>query len=75
MLSGAACADTAGSEGFSGTEQSLLTALAFEPTGLDALQARTGLDTPTLQALLMGLELQGHVARLPGSLFQRLARG
>ena len=75
MLSGAACADAAGSEDLSGTEQSLLTALAFEPTGLDALQARTGLDTPTLQALLMGLELQGHVARLPGSLFQRLARG
>lgn len=75
MDSGAAHADTAASEGLSGVEQSLLTALAFEPAGLDALQARTGLDTPTLQALLMGLELQGHVARLPGSLFQRLARG
>lgn len=73
--SGAARADSAGSEGISDVEQTLLTALAFEPTGLDALQARTGLDTPTLQALLMGLELQGHVARLPGSLFQRLARG
>ena len=73
--SGAAHADSAASEGISGVEQSLLTVLAFEPTGLDALQARTGLDTPTLQALLMGLELQGHVARLPGSLFQRLARG
>ncbi|MFM6991669.1 MAG: DNA-processing protein DprA [Rhodoferax sp.] len=59
--------------GLSEVEQSLLSALAFEPAGLDALQARTGLDTPTLQALLMGLELQGHVARLPGSLFQRQA--
>lgn len=75
MDSGATRAGFAASEGISGVEQSLLTALAFEPTGLDALQARTGLDTPTLQALLMGLELQGHVARLPGSLFQRLARG
>lgn len=75
MNSGAARADPAGSEDISDVEQSLLTALAFEPTGLDALQTRTGLDTPTLQALLMGLELQGHVARLPGSLFQRLARG
>ena len=61
-------------QGISGIERSLLDALAFEPAGLDALQARTGLDTPTLQALLMGLELQGHVARLPGSLFQRLVR-
>lgn len=75
MVSGSSRADTATSEGISDTEQSLLTALAFDPTSLDALQARTGLDTPMLQALLMGLELQGHVARLPGSLFQRLARG
>jgi DNA processing protein len=38
------------------------------------LQARTGLDTPHLQAELMGLELQGWVLRLPGGLFQRQAR-
>lgn len=75
MDSGAAHAGTTEPEGISGIERSLLGALAFEPAGLDALQARTGLDTPTLQALLMGLELQGHIARLPGSLFQRLARG
>lgn len=72
---GAAHAHSAAAEGLSANEISLLAALAYEPTGLDALQARTGLDTPTLQALLMGLELQGHVARLPGSLFQRQARG
>jgi DNA processing protein len=30
------------------------------------------MDTATLQALLMGLELSGFVARLPGSKFQRL---
>lgn len=72
--SGAIDADSMAPDGISGIEHSLLNALAFEPTGLDALQARTGLDTPTLQALLMGLELQGHVARLPGSLFQRLVR-
>lgn len=74
MHSGAVDADTVGTMGLSGTETALLDALAFEPSGLDALQARTGLDTATLQALLMGLELQGHVARLPGSLFQRQAR-
>lgn len=51
----------------------LLKALGFDPVGLDALQARTGLDTAHLQAQLMGLELDGHVARLPGGLFQRIA--
>lgn len=52
----------------------LLQTLGFEPTSLDALQARTGLDTPHLQAELMGLELQGLVRRLPGGLFQRQVR-
>jgi DNA processing protein len=57
-----------------GTDQSLLDALGFEPTGLDALQSRTGLNTPALQANLMALELQNQVARLPGGLFQRVVR-
>jgi DNA processing protein len=51
----------------------LLTALGHDPTTLDALQARTGLPTPTLQAQLLELELNGQVARLPGGLFQRLS--
>lgn len=50
----------------------LLNALGFDPVGLESLQARTGLDTATLQAQLMGLELEGQVARLPGGLFQQL---
>ena len=53
-------------------ESDLLTALGFDPVGLDALQARTGISTPQLQAELMTLELAGQVARLPGGLFQRL---
>ena len=55
------------------TENSLLEALGFDPTGLDALLARTGLDTPTLQGQLMQLELEGALVRLPGGLFQRMA--
>lgn len=51
----------------------LLQALGYDPMGLDALQARTGLDTPTLQARLMELEIHGQIARLPGGLFQRCA--
>ena len=39
-----------------------------------ALQARTGLPTDVLQARLLELELEGRVGRLPGGLFQRLAR-
>ena len=54
-------------------ESSLLEALGFDPVSLDALLARTGLDTAQLQARLMELELDGHVARLPGGLFQRVA--
>ena len=49
----------------------VLRALGFDPATLDALQARTGLPTATLQARLLELELAGEVARLPGGLFQR----
>lgn len=52
-------------------EDSLLEAMGFDPVGLDALQARTGLNTATLQARLLELELEGQVDRLPGGLLQR----
>jgi DNA processing protein len=52
-------------------EDDLTRALGYDPVGLDALQARTGLDTGTLQARLLELELAGQVTRLPGGLFQR----
>jgi DNA processing protein len=55
-------------------ESPLLQALAHDPAGLDALQARTGMPTQDLLAQLMTLELQGLVARLPGGLFQRMAQ-
>ncbi|WP_296491592.1 DNA-processing protein DprA [Rhodoferax sp.] len=51
----------------------LLQAIGFDPVGLDALQGRTRLTTSDLQAQLMTLEINGHVARLPGGLFQRLS--
>ena len=53
----------------------LLRALGHDPVSLDALQARSGLSTATLQAQLMELELMGQVGRLPGGLFQRVSRG
>jgi DNA processing protein len=55
--------------------QAFLSALGFDVVSLDALQARTGMATATLQAQLLELELEGHVVRLPGGLFQRIARG
>lgn len=56
-------------------DDDLLAAMGFDPVGLDALQARTGLDTATLQARLLELELDGRVGRLPGGLLQRTGQG
>ncbi len=55
-------------------DDAVLQALGYDPASLDALIARTGLDAARLQARLLELELDGHVARLAGGLFQRLAR-
>ena len=65
--------DGADDVGSSADEYPLLTHMGFTPVSLDALQARCGLDTATLQAQLLTLELDGAVGRLPGGLFQRLA--
>ena len=71
----AARADSSRAEAALDTEDEILRALGSDPVGLDALQARTGLPTPQLQARLLELELAGHVARLPGGLLQRMALG
>ena len=65
---------TADGATFSSEGDALLEALGADPVSLDALQARTGLPTPELQARLLELELEGQVGRLPGGLFQRLSR-
>ncbi|ABD71561.1 DNA processing protein DprA, putative [Rhodoferax ferrireducens T118] len=64
-----------GATGSFGTQAVLLDAIGFDPVGLDALQARCGIDTAGLQAQLMTLELDGLLVRLPGGLFQRMSRG
>lgn len=56
-------------------QRALVHALGFEPCSLDALQARTGMETSNLQAELMALELQGWLVRLPGGTFQRQIKG
>ncbi len=52
----------------------LLQALGFDPVTLDALVERTGMAPALLNVQLLDLELEGRVARLPGQLFQRVAR-
>jgi DNA processing protein len=54
-------------------DKGFMAALGFDVVSLDALQARTGLPTPELQAKLLELELDGHLTRLPGGLFQRMS--
>ena len=56
-------------------DPALLRALGFDPASLDELQARTGLATAALQAQLLGLEMDGDLARLPGGKFVRIAKG
>ena len=68
---GPSCADTGNQPD---SDDDLLNALGFGALGLDALQARTGLDIATLQARLMELEIHGQLSRLPGGLFQRIVR-
>jgi DNA processing protein len=53
----------------------LLAAMGYDPVDLDQLQARTGWPTAQLSARLLELELQGHVARLPGGRYQRSGKG
>jgi DNA processing protein len=53
----------------------LLQALGHDPVALEALIARTGWPAERLNALLLELELDGQVARLPGQLFQRISQG
>lgn len=54
--------------------ESLLALMGFAPCGLDELAARSGLGADALVTLLLRLELDGHVATLPGGLYQQLAR-
>lgn len=61
-----------GEENGGAAEDPLLAAMGYDPIGLDALIARTGIPAPRLQARLLELELAGEVARLPGVLFQRM---
>jgi len=53
-------------------KERILAALGYDPTDLDTLATRSGLTLEALYAILLALELEGLICRLPGSRFQRL---
>jgi len=71
-MPGAAVGVAPGAQAVPAGDEPLLAALGFDPVTLDALAARTGLGAAELSTRLLGLELDGLIARLPGQLFQRL---
>lgn len=53
-------------------EDPLLVAMGFAPVSIDELARHTGHGARAVAARLVELEIEGHVAPLPGGLFQRL---
>jgi len=54
-------------------QDDLLASMGFDPCGLDELASRSGLTADTLSVMLLHLELDGHIASLPGGRYQRLS--
>jgi DNA processing protein len=52
--------------------QPLLAAMGYEPVDLDAICEASGLTADVASAMLLALELDGTISRLPGGLYQRL---
>ena len=53
----------------------LLAHLGYDAIDLDTLCIRSGLTPNVVSAMLLELELAGHVAKLPGGRYERLAAG
>lgn len=58
----------------SAKDHPLLRAIGQETVSLEELSQRSGWPQDELNATLLDLELDGHIARLPGALFQRRRR-
>lgn len=54
-------------------EHPLFRHLGFDPLDAESLSQRSGLTISELSAILLQLELDGHIASLPGGLYQRIA--
>lgn len=55
-----------------GTDCALLDHLGFDPVDVDTLRSRSGLTIAELSAMLLTLELSGHINTIPGGLYQRI---
>ena len=55
-----------------GTDRALLDHIGFDPVDVDTLRTRSGFTIAELSAMLLTLELSGHVHTLPGGLYQRI---
>jgi DNA processing protein len=55
-----------------GTDSLLLEQLGSDPVDVDTLSTRCGLTVSQLSAMLLTLELNGHISVLPGGLYQRI---
>jgi DNA processing protein len=53
-------------------EVQLLAAMGFAPIDLDTLCEQLASPVEVISTILLKLELEGHISRLPGGLFQRL---
>jgi DNA processing protein len=53
-------------------EHPLFVHLGFDPLAAETLAQRSGLTIAELSAILLQLELDGHIASLPGGLYQRI---
>ena len=63
---------TAGGDNEAVQETPVLAALGYDPIDLDTLCERSGLTPDSASAMLLTLELEGVVSRLPGGKFQRV---
>jgi DNA processing protein len=57
------------------TDDGLLAHMGHDPVDVDALCHRAGLSAEQVSSELLRLELDGHVAALPGGLYQRVEKG
>ena len=65
-------AQSAGTASTAGlAEHPLLQAMGYDPVHVEILSDRTGWSAAEVQAQLLEWELEGHVGRLPGGLYQR----
>lgn len=65
--------DTNANAGNAGNQ--VLSAMGFDPCGVDELAGRCGLTADVLSVMLLHLELDGRIASLPGGRYQQLPDG